>query len=125
MMNFFLQNKPFIVPAEGGKKIEEHFGRVATKDSEISIAHMLAPAGWAEPHQTPQFDEWTLVNAGKKMVEIDGHAMVLQAGQSILVKKGARVRYSNPFDEPCDYWSICTPAFSIEGVQRESTTSVK
>jgi mannose-6-phosphate isomerase-like protein (cupin superfamily) len=119
-MNFFLQNKPFVVPTTDGKVIEEHFGRIATGTENISIAHMVAPAGWGEPHQEPTFDEWTLVSRGKKLVEVDGQAMVLQAGQSILVKKGARVRYSNPFEEDCEYWSICLPAFSVDTVNRES-----
>jgi mannose-6-phosphate isomerase-like protein (cupin superfamily) len=119
MMNFFLQNKPFVVPTGDGKFIEEHFGRVSTKDENISIAHMVAPAGWSEPAQQPEFDEWTLVSKGKKCVEVDGNALVLEAGQSILVKKGAKVRYSNPFKEPCEYWSVCLPAFSIDHVNRE------
>ena len=118
-MNFFLQNKPFIVPTTDGKVIEEHFGRAATNNENISIARMVAPSGWGEPTQSPEFDEWTLVSKGKKRIEIDGTAMVLQAGQSILVKKGASVRYSNPFDEPCEYWSVCIPAFSIETVNRD------
>ena len=124
-MNFFLQNKPFIVPTTDGKVIEEHFGKIATNNDNLSIAHMSAPAGWSEPHQVPTFDEWTLVNKGKKLIEIDGHAMVLEAGQSILVKKGARVKYSNPFNEPCDYWSVCLPAFSVESVNREEPSTGK
>ncbi len=118
-MNFFLQNKPFKVPTTDGKLIEEHFGRTSTNDENISIAHMVAPPGWSESHQNPNFDEWTLVSKGKKYIEVDDNAMVLEAGQSILVKKGARVRYSNPFDEPCEYWSVCLPAFSMETVHRE------
>lgn len=119
-MNFFLQDKPFIVPTNDGKLIEEHFGRVATGNENISIAHMVAPPGWSEPHQQPAFDEWTLVSRGKKMIEVDGQEVVLQAGQSILIHKGARVRYSNPFAEECEYWSVCLPAFSMEGVNRDS-----
>ncbi|WP_207492850.1 cupin domain-containing protein [Aridibaculum aurantiacum] len=119
-MNYFLQNKPFIVPTTDGKLIEEHFGRVATNQQNISIAHMVAPPHWSEPHQSTTFDEWTLVSSGRKSVEVDGLKVTVEAGQSILVKKGARVRYSNPFDEPCEYWSICLPAFSIEEVNRES-----
>ena len=118
-MNFFLQNKPFIVPTTDGKLIEEHFGRVATSNQNVSIARMVAPAGWSEPPQTPEFDEWTLVSKGKKRVEVDGTAVVVQSGQTILVKKGATVRYSNPFSEPCEYWSVCMPAFSIETVNRQ------
>lgn len=119
-MNYFLQNKPFIVPTTDGKIIEEHFGRIATNNTNISIAHMIAPPNWSEPHQSPTFDEWTLVSRGRKSVEVDGLQIILEAGQSILVKKGARVRYSNPFDEECEYWSVCMPAFSVEEVNRES-----
>lgn len=118
-MNYHLQTQPFIVPTTDGKLIEEHFGRIATNNSNISIAHMVAPPHWSEPHQTPLFDEWTLVSRGSKLVEVDGEKITVSAGQSILVKKGARVRYSNPFDEPCEYWSVCLPAFSIEEVHRE------
>jgi len=119
-MNFFLQNKPFVVPTTDGKLIEEHFGRIATNNQNISIAHMVAPPGWGEPHQTPAFDEWTLVSRGRKMKEVDGKALILEPGQSIREKQGARVRYSNPFEEPCEYWSVCLPAFSLEGVNREA-----
>ncbi len=118
-MAYILQNNPVVIPAEGGKRIEEHFGRVATQHTEISIARMVAPPGWSEPYQTPQFDEWTLVYKGKKQFEVDNDTLVLSAGESILVKKGTKVRYSNPFEEPCEYWSVCLPAFSVDTVHRE------
>ena len=116
---YFVQKSPFVVPTEDGKLIEEHFGIAATKGEGVSVAHMVAPAGWAEPAQWPQFDEWTLISSGKKCVEINGEQLILEAGQSIWVSKGAKVRYSNPFDEPCDYWSVCLPAFSPHLVHRE------
>ena len=117
-MNYILQTSPFVVPTTDGKLIEEHFG-TSTGNNDISIAHMVAPPGWGEPHQTPQFDEWTLVSRGRKSIEIDGEFIVLKAGQSILIKKGARIRYSNPFEEECEYWSVCIPAFTIAAVNRE------
>ena len=119
-MNYFKQDKPFVVPTTDGKLIEEHFGLATTKTSAISIAHMVAPPGWSEPHQNPQFDEYTLVSRGKKMFEVDGVEIMVSAGQSILIKKGSRVRYSNPFDEECEYWSVCLPAFSLDLVNREA-----
>ncbi len=64
---------------------------------------MVAPPGWSEPHQNPEFDEWTLICSGRKHIEVDGQSLILKAGQSILIKKGARVRYSNPFEESCNY----------------------
>ncbi len=118
-MPYILQNNPTIIPAAGGKSIEEHFGRVATSHEGISIARMEAPPGWSEPCQTPLFDEWTLVYKGKKQIEVDNEIIILTAGQSILIQKGSRVRYSNPFEEQCEYWSICVPAFSMDGVNRE------
>ena len=120
-MAFFVQKNPHVVPTTDGKKIEEHIGLAATGSQELSIAHMLAPPGWSEPHQTPEFDEYTLVSRGKKLVEADGEEVILESGQSILIKKGTRVRYSNPFDEECEYWSVCLPAFSITQVKREES----
>ena len=113
-----IQKSPFVVPTEDGKLIEEHWGN-STGNSNISIAHMVAPSGWSEPHQTPDFDEFTLIIKGKKQFEIDGEIVVLEAGQSILIQNGARVRYSNPFDSECEYIAICLPAFSMELVNRE------
>ena len=118
-MPYQIQVNPFVVPTTDGKLIEEHVGLASTGDKQISIAHMIAPPGWSEPFQTPEFDEYTLVSRGKKMFEIDGEQIILEAGQSILIKSGTRVRYSNPFDEECDYWSVCLPAFSIDAVHRE------
>lgn len=118
-MAFIKQDKPVRIPTGDNKIIEEHFGKCAAYGGELSIARMVAPAGWSEPHQTPEFDEFTLINSGKKCVEVDGEVIELAAGQSILVKKGSRVRYSNPFNEPCQYWSVCIPAFTPETVNRD------
>ena len=118
-MAYIKQDKPFLVPTTDGKLIEEHFGLATGGDSKLSIAHMLAPAGWSEPFQNPSFDEYTLVSRGKKLFEVDGETVTVSAGQSILIKAGSRVRYSNPFAEECEYWSVCLPAFSLKGVNRE------
>ena len=118
-MPYFKQDKPFVVPTTDGKLIEEHAGLATTGNKELSIAHMIAPPGWSEPFQNPGFDEYTLVSRGKKLFEIDGEEVIVSAGESISIKKGSRVRYSNPFDEACEYWSVCLPAFSIETVNRE------
>jgi len=119
MANFSKQIKPFIVPTDDGKHIAEHFGLATNGEASISIAHMKAPAGWSEPFQTPEFDEYTLIFKGKKQFIIDGETVVLSAGESIKINKGTRVQYSNPFDEMVEYVSICTPAFSPDLVHRE------
>ena len=101
--NFFLQQAPFVVPTTDGKLIEEHFGSVATGESNLSVAHMVAPPGWREPHQNPEFDEYTLMVRGRKQIEINGETVTLKSGESLLVRKGVRVQYSNPYEEEEEY----------------------
>jgi ethanolamine utilization protein EutQ len=117
---YTIQKSPFLVPTNDGKIIKEHFGLASTSTSDLSIAFMIAPPGWSEPFQTPQFEEYTYIIKGKKQFIIGDETIVLEAGQSIKINKNTRVQYSNPFTEPCEYIAICSPAFSIETVNREN-----
>lgn len=119
MKKYTIQNSPFVVPTTDGKIIKEHFGLATDGNSKISIAHMVAPAGWSEPFQTPEFEEYTFIISGKKQFIIEDQVIVLEAGQSIKIEKNTRVQYSNPFTEPCEYIAICKPAFSMDLVNRE------
>lgn len=119
MKKYSIQTSPFIVPTTDGKLIEEHFGLATSGNTDVSIAHMIAPPDWSEPYQTPAFDEYTYIIKGKKQFIVDDDTVVLEAGQSIKIKKNTRVQYSNPFTEPCEYLAICLPAFSIDSVNRE------
>lgn len=119
MKNYSIQTNPFIVPTDDGKVIKEHFGLLSNFNKNISIAHMIAPPGWSEPFQTPEFDEFTFIIKGKKQFIIDNEKIILEAGQSIKIIKNTRVQYSNPFNNPCEYIAICLPAFSIDLVNRE------
>ena len=114
-----IQASTFVVPTTDGKVIKEHFGNATDGNSKISIAHMIAPAGWSEPFQIPEFDEYTFIIKGKKQFIIEGEIIILEAGQSIKVEKNTRLQYSNPFTEPCEYLAICLPAFSMNAVNRE------
>ena len=116
---YTIQDSPFVVPTTDGKVIEEHFGLATNKDSQISIARMIAPAGWSEPFQTPAFDEYTYIIKGKKQFIIEDEVVILEAGQSIKINKNTRVQYSNPFTIACEYIAICLPAFSMDLVNRE------
>ena len=115
---YHIQKSPFIVPTTDGKLIEEHFG-LASINSDISVAKMIAPPKWSEPFKIPDFDEYTYIIKGKKQFIIDGDTIVLSAGESIKIEKGTRIQYSNPFEESCEYISVCMPAFSIDMVNRE------
>jgi mannose-6-phosphate isomerase-like protein (cupin superfamily) len=118
MAKYIKQNNPLVVPTNDGKLIEEHFGVPSTKHHEFSLAHMIAPPKWSEPFQNPAFDEIVIMISGKKMIEIDNEEIILNPGESLLVKKNTKVRYSNPFDENAEYWSVCIPAFTLDGVKR-------
>ncbi|PHQ29526.1 cupin domain-containing protein [Leeuwenhoekiella nanhaiensis] len=120
MSSYFIQKKPFVVPTDDGKYIGEHFGKASTGQSDLSIAHMVAPPHWSEPFQTPEFDEYTFIISGQKQFDINGEQLTLKAGESIQIKAGTRVRYSNPFDAPCTYISVCKSAFDFEKVNREA-----
>ncbi|MEB8329944.1 cupin domain-containing protein [Flavobacteriaceae bacterium KMM 6897] len=119
MKKYTLQKAPFVVPTTDGKLIEEHFGRATDGNSQMSIAHMVAPPGWSEPFQTPEFEEYTYIIKGKKQFNIDGEKVILEAGQSIKIEKNTRIQYSNPFDSPCEYIAVCLPSFSLDSVNRE------
>lgn len=116
---YTVQKSPFVVATTDSKIIKEHFGLASDGNSKISIAHMIAPPGWSEPFQTPEFDEFTFVIKGRKQFIIEDDMVVLEAGQSIKIEKHTRVQYSNPFTEPCEYLAICMPAFSMDSVNRE------
>ena len=46
-------------------EITEYAGNASSGQPGISIASVVAQGGWAEPWQTPEFDEWVIVNKGK------------------------------------------------------------
>lgn len=111
---------PTVVDAAGTppKTIREHIGLVNTGTDAVSIAHMTSPPGWAEPWQTPEFDEWTLVLSGSVVVDHDGGQFLATAGQTVHASAGERVRYSTP--DGADYVAVCLPAFSPTAVHRDS-----
>jgi hypothetical protein len=106
-----LVEKATRVPVPGGKVIDEYIGRVNTGDDALSIAHMVAPAGWTEPFQSPAFDEYTLVLRGRIMVETPAGVLSVDAGQAVVTRAGERIRYATPPDSGAEYVAVCRPAF--------------
>ena len=115
------------IPVPGGKLIEELFGRVATGTDRFSLAHMVAPGGWTEPPQRPEFGELTLMLRGRMKIAVgdggddgdDRDEVTLEPGHALWVEPGTRVHYSNPYDEESEYYALCLPAFSPELAGRE------
>ena len=112
---------PQRITAAGNKPkiIEEYVGRVNSGTSQVSIAHMRSPAGWEEPGQRPEFDEYTIVLEGTLRVEHEGGVIDVQAGQAVITHRGEWVRYSSPSAAGANYLAICLPAFSPDTVHRD------
>ena len=112
---------PTIIEAAGNlpKRIADFVGRVNTGTEAVSIAHMTSPAGWLEPGQTPEFDEYTVVLRGCLRVETVSCVVNISAGQGILIQGGEWVRYSSPDPAGAEYIAVCSPAFSSETVHRD------
>jgi mannose-6-phosphate isomerase-like protein (cupin superfamily) len=106
------------IPVPGGKTIDEYVGRVTTGEAGVSVAHMVAPPGWEEPAQTPEFDEITVVLSGVVRVEHDGGLLEVPAGQAVVTARGERVRYSTG-PEGAEYVAVCLPAFAPDLAHRE------
>jgi mannose-6-phosphate isomerase-like protein (cupin superfamily) len=124
-MSVHLIPAPTIIQAAGNmpKMIEEFVGRVNNAEERVSVARMRSPVGWVEPGQRPSFDEYTVVLAGALRVEFEGGEQVVRAGQAVLTKGGAWVRYATFGDEPAEYIAICLPAFSPDTVHRDEAGS--
>jgi mannose-6-phosphate isomerase-like protein (cupin superfamily) len=117
-----LISKPSIVRAAGNKPkiIEEYMGRVNSKTEAVSVARMQSPAGWTEPGQTPEFDEYTIVLRGTLRVVTREGAMDVRAGQAVIVPRGEWVQYSTPTQDGAEYIAVCLPAFSPDTVHRDA-----
>ncbi len=113
---------PTVVTAAGNKPktIEEFVGRVNSKTGDLSIARMKSPAGWIEPGQTPEFDEYTLVLSGMLRVASRKGVQDVQAGEAVIVHRGEWIQYSTPAREGAEYIAICIPAFSPDTVHRDA-----
>ena len=103
---------PVRVEAAGNKPklIDEYVGRLASGHEGLSVAHMRSPAGWVEPGQTPEFDEFTLVLRGRLRVTSASGALDVTAGQAVAVAAGEWVQYSTPDPDGAEYVAVCLPA---------------
>jgi mannose-6-phosphate isomerase-like protein (cupin superfamily) len=112
---------PTRVTAAGNKPklIDEYVGRVNSDTRALSIAHMRSPGGWIEPGQTPDFDEYTVVLAGRLRVTSRDGSLDVRAGQAVVAPRGEWVQYSTPDEGGAEYIAVCLPAFSPESVHRD------
>ena len=115
-------HKPTVIKSAGNKPklIEEYIGRVNSETSHLSVAHMKSPAGWEEPGQKPEFDEYTVVLQGMLRVRTKDQTFDIHAGEAVIAHANEWVQYSTPTEDGAEYIAICIPAFSPETVHRDS-----
>src|SRR3954469_8458394 len=99
---------PTIIQAAGNKpiRIEEYAGRLTSGHSQLSIARVVAPGGWQEPGQRPEFEESTVVLRGRVQVEHAGGILEVAAGQAVVTAPGEWVRYSTPDPDGAEYIAV-------------------
>jgi ethanolamine utilization protein EutQ len=116
--------QPTRIQAAGNKPkiIDEYIGRASSKTYTASVAHMRSPAGWIEPGQTPEFNEFTIVLKGMLRVEHMQGTLDVYEGQAVIAHPGEWVRYSTPQESGAEYIAVCLPAFSMEAVHRDDDT---
>jgi hypothetical protein len=112
--------QPTRIEATGTKPklIDEYIGRVNSQTQGASVAQMRSPAGWEEPGQRPEFDEFTIVLKGMLRVKHTGGSLDVAAGQAVIAHRGEWIQYSTP--EGAEYIAVCVPAFSLETVHRDT-----
>lgn len=117
-----LIEQPTTIAAAGTKPklIREYIGRVNSRSSALSVAHMQSPSGWVEPGQTPEFEEYTVVLKGSLRVTHKTGHLDVNAGQAVITHKGEWVQYSTPGPQGAEYIAVCLPAFSPDTVNRDA-----
>jgi hypothetical protein len=82
--------EPRRIPGGGQppETIEEFDGRVNSATATVSVARIVSPAGWSEPGQRPEFDEFSNVLRGVLHVETGEGKLRIAAGQAIITENG-------------------------------------
>ncbi|MCF0233569.1 MAG: cupin [Thermoguttaceae bacterium] len=106
---------------QDGIAIDEFVGRASNGDVRVSIARLSSGAGWSEPPQRPEFDEYSLIISGAlRATNVEtGEAITARAGEVLFVPKGEKIQYSTPEADGADYVAICLPAFAPDLARRD------
>ena len=108
-------NQRHRVPNTPGKKIiEELVGVKTTKQDDLSIAHMLMPAGWREEgFHSSAYHEYAVIIKGELTIIDNGVKIVVKAGEIGDIPPTKNMLFRNDGKEVCEYWAICRPAYQL------------
>ncbi len=100
-------------------EIDEYIGLISSGNDQMSWCRICCAAGWSEPYQRPDFDEYMVVLQGCLHIRHEGApTTIVRAGQAAIVARGERISYATP-DEETVYFSVCLPAFAMELAHRD------
>ena len=117
MPSFIERPTRFTAMGDEPKIIDEYVGNVTSHTEQVSIAHMICPAGWTEPGQAPDFTVYNYVLKGALRVKHKDGVLDVRAGQAVICHRAEWVQYTSP--EGAEYIAVCVPAFSPKKVNRD------
>ena len=76
--------QPSVIEGAGNKpiRIEEYVARVNSGHASVSVARVVAPGGWQESGQRPDFEEILIVLRGALRVDSESGTLNVRAGQA-------------------------------------------
>jgi mannose-6-phosphate isomerase-like protein (cupin superfamily) len=112
-------DRSFVIPSDEGDVVKLPMGGVGVQfkidgdrtGGSVSIVEHPVPAGaFALPHTHHREDEISYVLEGRIAAEIDGHEMVVEAGEYLLKPRGLKHAFWNPSDAPARILEVIAPA---------------
>jgi ethanolamine utilization protein EutQ len=102
------------------KRIDEYVGRVNSRTSSASVAHMRSPSpdGSSRARLLPSTNSPSCSMACFASNTRAG-SLDVAAGQAVIAHAGEWIRYSTPHEDGAEYIAVCLPAFSMETVHRD------
>lgn len=116
MSGFYKQKDPVRIPVPSHKLLEEHFGRISTRQKKFSVTRIKVEPGWKEKPQRADFEEIFIMITGALQIKSGEYDFKLSAGESLYTQKGTSLELANKGDSTAEYWLICMPAFSFEKI---------
>lgn len=81
----------------------------------LKISLEMTPGGsLPRPHTHPRAEERFEVQAGRVQITTNGDTRVAEAGETVIVPRGAAHVWGNPFDEPAAIAVTVRPALALE-----------
>ena len=81
----------------------------------LKISMEMAPGGYLpRPHAHPRAEERFEVATGRIEIKTDGKSRIADAGETVIVPRGAGHVWGNPFDDPATVVVELRPALRVE-----------